>query len=72
MPPGSDSDKSAPFSFESVLWRCMSEGLVGDEGFAIDASVIKADGNRTRGVRITFGPANTGAFQMSSGGVWSM
>jgi hypothetical protein len=34
--------------FESVLRRCMSEGLVGGEGFAIDASVIKADANRTR------------------------
>jgi transposase len=29
--------------FESVLRRCISEGLVGGEGFAIDASVIKAD-----------------------------
>ena len=28
----------------------MSEGLVGGEGFAIDASVIKADANRTRGI----------------------
>ena len=36
--------------FESVLRRCMSEGLVGGEGFAIDASVIKADANRSRGV----------------------
>jgi transposase len=36
--------------FESVLRRCMSEGLVGGEGFAIDASVIKADANRTRGI----------------------
>jgi len=36
--------------FESVLTRCMTEGLVGGEGFAIDASVIKADANRTRGV----------------------
>ncbi len=26
----------------------MSEGLVGGEGFAIDASVIKADANRSR------------------------
>jgi transposase len=32
--------------FESVLRRCMSEGLVGGEGFAVDASVIKADANR--------------------------
>ena len=36
--------------FESVLERCMGEGLVGGEGFAIDASVISADANRRRGV----------------------
>ena len=36
--------------FESVLRRCMAEGLVGGEGFAIDASVVKADANRARGV----------------------
>jgi transposase len=36
--------------FEGVLRRCMKEGLVAGEGFAIDASVIKADVNRTRGV----------------------
>ena len=36
--------------FESVLRRCMTEGLVAGEGFAIDASVIKADANRTRGM----------------------
>jgi transposase len=35
--------------FETVLQRCMSENLVRGEGFAIDASVIKADANRTRG-----------------------
>src|SRR5664279_2389187 len=34
--------------FESVLRRCMTEGMVGGEGFAIDASVIKADANRSR------------------------
>jgi transposase len=34
--------------FESVVERCMTEGLVGGEGFAIDASVIKADANRSR------------------------
>ena len=39
--------------FESVLRRCMNEGLVGGEGFAIDASVIKADANRTRGIART-------------------
>src|SRR4249920_1332693 len=36
--------------FESVLRRCMSEGLVRGEGFAIDARVIKADASRARGV----------------------
>jgi hypothetical protein len=34
--------------FESVVERCMREGLVGCEGFAVDASVIKADANRSR------------------------
>ena len=36
--------------FESVLRRCMIEGLVEGEGFAIDASVVRADANRARGV----------------------
>lgn len=36
--------------FEGVLRRCMSEGRVGSEGFAFDASVVKADANRARGV----------------------
>src|SRR5665811_1075753 len=36
--------------FESVLRRCMTEGLVEGEGFAIDASVVRADANRARGV----------------------
>jgi transposase len=36
--------------FEGVLRRCMTEGLVGGEGFAIDASVVRADANRARGV----------------------
>src|SRR4029453_5295029 len=35
--------------FERVLRRCMTEGLVRGEGFAVDASVIKADANRARG-----------------------
>ena len=34
--------------FESVLARCMAAGLVGGEGFAIDASLIEADANRSR------------------------
>jgi transposase len=36
--------------FEGVVHRCMAEGLVRGEGFAIDASVVKADANRQRGV----------------------
>src|ERR1700741_4423817 len=36
--------------FESVLRRCMNEGLVEGEGFAVDASVVKADANRARGI----------------------
>ena len=36
--------------FETVLRRCISEGLVGGEGFAVDASVVKADANRARGL----------------------
>jgi transposase len=36
--------------FETVLGRCMSEGLVAGEGFAIDASIIKADASPARGV----------------------
>jgi transposase len=34
--------------FETVVSRCMAEGLVGGEGFAVDASLIKADANRQR------------------------
>jgi transposase len=36
--------------FETVLERCMKEGLVAGEGFAIDASVVKADAARARGI----------------------
>src|SRR5690348_16745840 len=42
--------------FEHVLRRCMAEGLVGGEGFAIDASVVRADANRARGVSGEEGP----------------
>lgn len=38
------------FVFERVLDRCLSEGMVGGIGFAVDASVVKADANRQRGV----------------------
>ena len=36
--------------FETVVRRCMAEGLIGGSGFAVDASLIKADANRQRGV----------------------
>src|SRR5258707_9614912 len=36
--------------FETVLRRCIGEGLVGGEGFAVDASLIKADANRQNGI----------------------
>jgi IS5 family transposase len=36
--------------FETTVVRCMAEGLVGGEGFAVDASLIKADANRQRSV----------------------
>jgi hypothetical protein len=38
------------YLFESVLHRCMKEGLVRGEGFAADASIVKADAQRQRGV----------------------
>jgi transposase len=41
--------------FETVVRRCMAEGLVGGEGFAVDASLIKADANRQSGVQGTEG-----------------
>lgn len=36
--------------FEIVVRRCMAEGLVGGEGFAVDASLIEADANKQRSV----------------------
>ena len=49
--------------FETVLQRCVSEGLVGAEGFAVDASVVKADAARASGMpgaaidKVAYGPA---------------
>jgi transposase len=34
--------------FESVLARCIAEGLVAGEGFAVDASLMKADASHQR------------------------
>jgi transposase len=36
--------------FEVILRRCIDEGLVGGESFAVDASLIKADANRQNGI----------------------
>ena len=36
--------------FETTVARCMAEGLVGGEGFAVDASLIRADVDRQRAV----------------------
>ncbi len=46
--------------FETILRRCIREQLVGGEGFAVDASLIKADANRQKGIE-----GNTGS---STGG----
>jgi hypothetical protein len=34
--------------FEQVLQSCIDAGLEGGEGFAVDASVFKADASRQR------------------------
>src|SRR4026208_2296600 len=36
--------------FETVLRRCIDEGLVGGENLAVDARAIKADANRQNGI----------------------
>ncbi len=36
------------YVFEQVLRRCMEAGLVKGEGFAVDASVVKADASRQK------------------------
>ena len=36
--------------FEGVVQRCIDEGLVGGQGFAVDASLIQADANKQRSV----------------------
>ena len=43
-------ERSPATRFETVLQRCIAEGLVGGEAFAIDASLIKADANRQKGI----------------------
>ena len=41
--------------FETVVRRCIEEGLVGGEGFAVDARLIKAEANRQKGIEGTKG-----------------
>jgi hypothetical protein len=36
--------------FEATFRRCMTEGIVGGQGFAVGASMIRADAGRQRGV----------------------
>jgi transposase len=36
--------------FEVTVRRCMAEGIVGGEGFVVDASMIRADASRQKGV----------------------
>ncbi len=39
------------FVFEQVMERCIERGLVGGTGFAVDASIIRADANRQRALQ---------------------
>jgi transposase len=39
--------------FAATVRRCMAEGLVGGQGFVVDASMIRADANRQKGVART-------------------
>jgi IS5 family transposase len=36
------------YVFNTVVVRCLDEGLIGGEGFAVDASLIRADANKNR------------------------
>ena len=48
--------------FETVLQRCIDEGLIGGEGFAVDASLIQADASDRNRIEGTVGlpPTATG------------
>ena len=51
------------YVFDTVVQRCMGEGLVKGEGFAVDASFIRADVSRQRAVRsdepMDWGPSSS-------------
>ena len=50
--------------FETVVARCMKEGIVGGEAFAVDASIIVADAHRPARRRQDRGPRS----DLQSGG----
>jgi transposase len=41
--------------FERVVEACIAVGLVGGEGFAVDASLIAADANKQRSIPVQSG-----------------
>ena len=43
--------------FERVVEACIASGLVGGEGFAVDASLIEADANKQRSIAGQESPA---------------
>ena len=47
-PAASGTATSCGAYFEAVVERCLREGLVGGDGFAVDASLIAADANKHR------------------------
>jgi transposase len=60
------------FVFEKVLQSCIDTGLVGGEGFAVDASVVKADASRQRKqVRNAVRPYETGVEDGPPALTWS-
>ena len=39
------------YLFEQIVERCIAEGMVGGEGFAVDASVVRADANYQKAIK---------------------
>src|SRR5439155_7899841 len=58
--------------FETVLQRCIEEGLVGGEGFAIDASLIAAEASDRTRVEGTADGALTGALAALDIALWDV
>jgi transposase len=52
--------------FEIVVERCLHEGFVGGEGFAVDASLIAADADAGRAVREYLATLDNAAFGAAS------